>query len=100
MRINLSGGPFAPGRTDEGDGSSEIEFSVDTGSGGDTVIVTATEGPDAFLARHLGANLNAGEPVEDLDVAWPNYPLRGRGGDDYLSADGSAATVRETWRRG
>ena len=91
VRLNLSGGPFAPGLTDEGDGSSEIEFDATAGSGA-AVIVRGTAETDNFVAGYLGVNLNAGEPSEDLDVKSSTVLLHGRGGSDFLSGDGSAAT--------
>jgi Ca2+-binding RTX toxin-like protein len=91
MKVNLAGGPFGPGLTDEGDGGSEIEFEIDTGFGGDTIVVVGTASSDHFVAGHLGVNLNADEPVEDLDIP-RGAVLAGRGGDDLLDVNGSPAT--------
>jgi Ca2+-binding RTX toxin-like protein len=96
MRISLGGGPFAPGLTDEGDGGSEIEFEIETGFGGDTIVVLGPPSSDHFVAGHLGVNLNADEPVEDLDLP-RGAVLAGRGGADYLDVNGSAATGLPTF---
>jgi hypothetical protein len=65
LDIDLSGGPFAPGRTDEGDGSSEIEMTVDTGpSAGDVVTIVGGSRPDAISVRGTAANLDAAPDAE------------------------------------
>lgn len=74
--VDLSGGPFAPGLTDEADGSSEIEFDV--------TIMQKGRYPDAYLqivgsdeadeitagalGNDTGFNLNAGESAPDIDL--------------------------------
>lgn len=72
VTINLTGGPFAPGATDEGDGTSEIEWDIDlAGSGADTLVVQGTGGKDLIWFGTLGANLNApipGDPGGDDDA--------------------------------
>jgi Ca2+-binding RTX toxin-like protein len=68
-RIELGGGPFAPGATPEEDGAPEIELTL---IGDGLVEVVGGAGPDHF--RYLkaggekGVNLNADED-EDVDVA-------------------------------
>jgi hypothetical protein len=58
--IDLSGGPFAPGRSDEGDGSSEIEIRVDMGpSLSDEVTIRGSDGPDVVVLRRTAVNLDA-----------------------------------------
>jgi hypothetical protein len=60
FEIDLSGGPFAPGRTNEGDGSSEIEIRVDPGpSVNDDVVIRGGAGPDEVLLRGKAVNLDA-----------------------------------------
>ena len=90
--VDLSGGPFAPGATDEGDGSSEIEIDVNRGDGSfDTLRIVGSSGPDAFATVPLqSVNLNAGETVVDADVTADDFislELIGGVGDDDLSVD-------------
>jgi len=67
--IDLSGGPFAPGLTDEGDGGSEIEFIVDMGPGTlDELRVVGTSNADDLALSSEGINLDRTEPVRDWDV--------------------------------
>ena len=66
--IDLSGGPFAPGRTPEPDGSSQIEITVDAGpSAGDQVQIVGGAEADVLTidvsAVTLGADRDA---VPDL----------------------------------
>ena len=77
VTIDLTGGPFAPGFTDEGDGSSEVEFVLD---GQASLAVTGSSGPDAIavgsnvdmpygpLNRGDAVNLNDDETTPDVDV--------------------------------
>jgi Ca2+-binding RTX toxin-like protein len=68
FEIDLSGGPFAPGRTDEGDGSSEIEMQVDVGpSASDHMTIRGGDGPDTVLLDETSVNLDAA-PDEVPDV--------------------------------
>ena len=90
--VDLSGGPLARGATDEGDGSSEIEFEITGGDGSfDKLRIVGSSGPNALRASSfLGVNLNAGEDVADADVAVDEtitLELNGGDGDDALSAD-------------
>jgi hypothetical protein len=73
FEVDLTAGPFAPGFSDEGDGSSEIEFSVPFPAGsGSRVSIYGSGGPGRIVLGHLahrqGANLNAAEDVDDPDV--------------------------------
>ena len=73
FEINLRDGLFGPGFSDEGDGTSEIEFSVRFPAGsGSRVPIHARGGRDWIvlgdLARRKGVNLNAREDVDDPDV--------------------------------
>ncbi|MCD6022740.1 MAG: Hemolysin-type calcium-binding region, partial [Actinomycetia bacterium] len=88
---DLSGGPFAPGGTDEGDGSSEIEIEIQLGGAAigthDEVHIVGTAGADMFRADGLAANLNAGEatPDDDLSVSGDGeLELLGDEGDDEI----------------
>ncbi|HLB61134.1 MAG TPA: hypothetical protein VJN50_00085 [Actinomycetota bacterium] len=94
VRINLTGGPFAPGATDEGDGASEIEFVVDTGAGGDGILIKGTTEADHFVVAPGGVNLNADEESSDIDVMGLGVVVYGRRGADLLSTASARATLR------
>lgn len=103
LGIYMKDGPFAPGILGEGDGSSEIEFRVRV-SGLVQLFVFGSPADDRFSfgARSggLAANLNAGEPVPDVDlVAGPTtLPLvAGFGGADTLTAAGGPEFSR-SWK--
>jgi Ca2+-binding RTX toxin-like protein len=89
--VDLSGGPLAPGPTDEGDGSSEIEIAIDHLDGFDTLRVIGSAGPDALAAGFLSVSLNADEETFDEDVTLVNQDVGvmleflGGEGDDLLS---------------
>jgi Ca2+-binding RTX toxin-like protein len=92
--IDLSGGPFEPGATDEEDGTSEIEFSVDLGGGfPDRLTIIGTSGPDDILLRSDGIVLNnADEPPADVDVdvttaGVEEQEVLAGDGDDIVSGD-------------
>jgi Ca2+-binding RTX toxin-like protein len=93
--IDLSGGPFEPGATDEEDGTSEIEFSVDLGGGfPDRLTIIGTSGPDDILFSALGINQNnAAEPLavdKDWDVTTAGveeHAVEAGDGDDIVSGD-------------
>jgi Ca2+-binding RTX toxin-like protein len=91
LTIDLSGGPFAPGASAEGDGGdAEIEFAVDLPGGG-VLRVLAGSTDDALTLGSDGANLNAGEAVGDVDVTLAGpaaWELRGGDGGDVLSLVG------------
>ena len=108
--IDLGGGPFAPGATDEPGTSDEIEMDVDmsgtflslirvVGSDGADYVVAGTDG--AFPAGVPSINLNADEAVGDADVRISmsnpvgeiaSVELDGGMGDDVLSLAGGAGT--------
>jgi virginiamycin B lyase len=108
--IDLRGGPFAPGATDEPGTSDEIEINVDMagtflsrivviGSDEADHIVAGTDG--AFPAGTPSINLNAAEPTADADVQIlttspiaeiPAIELYGGAGDDVLSLAGGEGT--------
>ena len=95
--VDLSDGPLAPGATDEGDGSSEIEIEI-TGTQGsfDTLRVVGSTGPEALAAKFFSVNLNADEVVYDDDVTTdgPNsLELRGGEGADFLALQGFGLNV-------
>ena len=92
--VDQRGGVFAPGNTDEGNGSSEIEFQIDLPLRG-LAYFLMTRGDDAVYARDLGtqtlASLNPFESPFDFDVTVNGGGLivLGLGGDDLLSASPS-----------
>jgi Ca2+-binding RTX toxin-like protein len=98
VTLDLAGGGFRPGATDEGDGSSEIEIDISFEPGSGSVHVLGTDGPDAIsltLSAGPGTerayDLNADEAVHDLDVTFGAGPgihptIAGLGGDDTLHA--------------
>ncbi len=87
--VDLSGGPLAPGVTDEGDGLSEIELHVDgVDDDSDTLRVVGSTGADEIAIHTASANLNANEQVADDDVTIDiptSIQLLGGEGDDLLS---------------
>jgi Ca2+-binding RTX toxin-like protein len=97
IQIALWSGPFAPGQTDEGDGSSEIEFVV---RGQISVFLYGNEGPDHWAIRSgsdpvrpelatTEMNLNAEEASPDVDVVLEDASL-------VYVAPGAGSDVVET----
>ncbi len=108
LTIDLSGGPFAPGLTPEGAGTSEIELTVDLGTGVlDRVTITGGPGNEAIAFGTLGIALNSDT---DVDVTLAGVELgtvNGGGGADTISGAGDATTgaastlqLHAEWRRG
>jgi Ca2+-binding RTX toxin-like protein len=93
LTIDLSDGPFAPGASDEGDGSSEIEFDIASGD----VSIIGTADADHFVLddRNNTGNLNADEPVADDDITIDdevNYSIvDARDGDNVIETSHTAA---------
>jgi hypothetical protein len=105
LTFDLTNGPLGPGYTDEGNGSSEIEFIVTGLSSTSQLSIKGTDGPDKITAGWLfnkfsgysagQINLNAladGSTV-DNDISFPNLPgstqILTYGGDDIVSAAGT-----------
>ncbi len=99
LAISLRGGPFAPGLTDEGNDSSEIEFQVDALAGDAAVIhVLGASGDDRFKPASPDPdtgviNLNAFEVPKDPDVTFQHdavdfLVIEGRAGSDSVLAHG------------
>jgi Ca2+-binding RTX toxin-like protein len=109
LTIDLRGGPFAPGKTAELTGDSEIEFTVDETRQTTTFAIEGTGGPDfiraASLDPGLGAvMLNAAEGSGDYDVMFPMHAfefliLTSYGGDDrvYAHGDGETPYLGQVW---
>jgi Ca2+-binding RTX toxin-like protein len=96
--LDLGGGQFAPGATDEGDGSSEIEFDVNMqGREGYVFIQGSAGGEQLRFGRNAtvpGGNLNAGQEASgpDTDVTLAGVGLAvdgGRGNDTILTGGGA-----------
>jgi Ca2+-binding RTX toxin-like protein len=87
---------FAPGFTDEGDGTSEIEFQVNLGAGEDVLNIEAGEFGTGTGVRFglgtAGINLN-GDSDADLTVVGAELVgAAGTDADDIISAGGAFAT--------
>jgi Ca2+-binding RTX toxin-like protein len=102
VRIALEAGPFAPGKTDEGDGSSEIEFeifghvdlSIEGGDDAEHLAAAGSIGPGAVSSF---LNLNASEPTSDADLTVEDGSLSSlqillAGGGDSFEGWGWAPT--------
>lgn len=104
LTIDLSGGPFAPGATDEpGSTSDEIEIHLELSAVALPVLtVVGGPGDDHIVAGALGLNLNADEPDDDVDVTYDVTDsdlgnavldrLVGADGNDQLSNAGGEGT--------
>lgn len=72
LEIDQRQGAFAPGATDEGDGSSEIEIDVKQVS---SIVIGGTTAPDVIYGGRFqgasGVNLNGQEPAPDIDLTFP-----------------------------
>jgi serralysin len=98
VTIDESAGPFAPGATPEGDGSSEIEFGLNLPGRLSSVGIKGGDGPEAVQIGTLpsgapGANLNAQEDgaSPDVDVEAPGtreFEVDAEGGDDSVTGMG------------
>ena len=96
LKIDLRGGPFAPGHTDEGDGSSEIEIRAVFRASAGGVRVRGTAGADRIRLGSVGGrraiNLDASEARADADVivtgGFRVLSVLGRGGNDRIRATG------------
>ncbi|HEX6687880.1 MAG TPA: hypothetical protein VF085_04360, partial [Solirubrobacterales bacterium] len=105
LEFGFKNGMLAPGATDEGNGSSEIEVKVPDPTGsfvikvGRSSVAETSAANDHFLAGAKGINLNANETVKDLDVevgsgsgALTGVVFYGGEGNDELAITGDAVT--------
>jgi Ca2+-binding RTX toxin-like protein len=91
--IDMGGGAFAPGRADESDGSSEIEFDLPDM---DVLTVHGSEESESIVVTGSSLNLNADETAYDNDVAFdpdslPFFPVlfvRTFSSNDQVALDG------------
>jgi Ca2+-binding RTX toxin-like protein len=103
--LDLRGGLFEPGMTDEPGSSDEIEFIIDLGPGRDGIAVFPGDVTHTITAGQSGSsnhvNLNAHETDGiDADITFTNTDYMavfwnaeyGATGVDSLIADGSAST--------
>jgi Ca2+-binding RTX toxin-like protein len=95
LELDLGGGPFAPGKTKEAKGVSEIEIFVDLGASTDVVNVFGTPGPDVFRMGTGGMNLNADADLDIVAASVESWQARGVAGNDVISAAGGAGTGGE-----
>ena len=104
--IDLSGGPFAPGKTSEGPGGvSEIEVYLYLHRGKNTVWVTGSAGPDDIHAGITvvssgfarGINLNAGRRAGK--GLGPGRDLQGGGAPAEQARQRAGRTLRRRRRR-
>ncbi len=109
LTFDLSGGPFAPGFTTEGDGvnASEIEFDVtnpSTSFPGVAVLGTAgvdrlsagtrtISGPETVGEINLNGQADGSHPDADVQVHSTSFGIvfSGLGGPDFLSGRGTGA---------
>ncbi|HEY7399619.1 MAG TPA: calcium-binding protein, partial [Actinomycetota bacterium] len=96
LTIDLGGGPLAPGVTDEGDGSSEIEIVTGhLATFPETLTIQGGPSNDVFVFERepqpsdAAVNLNGDETDPDSDIVFSSVSvdviLRGGAGDDELS---------------
>jgi Ca2+-binding RTX toxin-like protein len=103
VTIDESAGPFAPGATPEGDGSSEIEFGLNLPGRLSAVAIKGSDAPEAIQIGTLpsgapGVNLNAQEDgaSPDVDVEAPgarDFEIDAEGGDDSATGMGGPGFV-------
>jgi hypothetical protein len=98
--LDLRAGPFEPGFSDEGNGSSEIEFSVPFPARSATQVpILGSGGTDRIVFGRLpdgkGANLNAAEDVDDSDITLRggSFLVNGLGGADAIRARGGGGFI-------
>lgn len=106
--IDLHGGSFEPGFTDEGNGSSEIEFDLEhmqnanftvSGSDGDDSITAGSRLNQTDFVFWLGMNLNAAldGTSRDEDVTVHGSPavlwVYAWGGNDHVSGAGNGTLL-------
>jgi Ca2+-binding RTX toxin-like protein len=116
LTIDMSSGPFAPGKTAEADGSDEIEIALDLGSY-DALTIDGGPGPDTIDASRYAVDLlpgaagenevtiaegsigpvtvNGGAGDDDIRVSGEAGGATGGDGDDVISGDIKASATYE-----
>jgi hypothetical protein len=105
--VDLSHGVFAPGATNEGDGSSEIEVQMNLLGDNSSASIYGTGGADSFvLGRNgavAGANLNpvqdGGSPDVDVTGISDAPFVEGNAGNDRITLNGGPAATLSSARR-
>lgn len=90
--VDIGGGPLAPGFTDEGDGTSEIEIHVTAGDSTDVVAIDGTALGDLLVVGAVGLNLNGDSDADVFLSATEVVAMFGSGGNDVLTARGGFGT--------
>jgi Ca2+-binding RTX toxin-like protein len=83
--IDQAGGQFAPGKTPNGSGNDQIEFSVDLGTGsGDSLTLDSVSGvSNTITLGSAGINLELSSATDDVaDVTYTNVENVAVGGSD------------------
>jgi Ca2+-binding RTX toxin-like protein len=90
--VDIGGGLFAPGFTDEGDGTSEIEIHVNAGGGLDQVGADGGGLSDFLVLGSGGFNLNGDSDADVIFSETEFLGLFGFEGNDTLTARGGFGT--------
>jgi Ca2+-binding RTX toxin-like protein len=90
--VDIGGGLFAPGFTDEGDGTSEIEIHVNAGSADDLVAADGGALADLLVLGSGGFNLNGDSDADVIFSGTEFLQLIGFEGNDTLTARGGFGT--------
>lgn len=99
--LDLMQSGFAPGRTLEHAGLSEIEFSIDLRGGGNYLLVKGSPARDEVAVGSVGLMLNAdGDRDVQTSLSRRDWVvLWGRSGNDALDGMGRGPTGRPTQNR-
>jgi Ca2+-binding RTX toxin-like protein len=90
LRI-LGSTPFAPGRTPEADGTSEIEFDIQLTSG--SIRLELSAGPDVLVLTDTQGDLFGDGDFDDFSFGILPITVFGRAGDDRLDASQMTRTT-------
>jgi hypothetical protein len=94
LRIDVGGGPFAPGASDEAGVSDEIEIQANMGDGLDSLVLIGSPFGDVWrlgkTAAGDGVNLNAGSETSGV-VPGRDFDLEYFGVDGRLLVNGNAS---------
>ena len=87
---------FGPGKTPESSGKSEIEVSMNGGAGNNTLQVWGGKKADNIIFGIAGVALNRDGDVDITQINVDDFVFLGKGGSDFLSANGGNGT-EEPW---